>query len=1042
MGSSSDPPPVPTDGWPETEGIEELRARVDELERELAYSRELVREVIATSNAQAAELKRARSDYRRLRGRRPVRLMVAVATRGREIVGRIRSAAGLPRAAAAVMTRPIRERRRIRRLQASPAAGQALVSALRQGGSQPPPPDYGPLVSIVIVQRDGVATLERCLRGLAPTTYRDVEIIVVGDGTADLSALADERLAGSWQVKLHRSPGGASFQAAASQGIAIAHGSLLCFLDVGIEPITADWLGYLVETMNSTDVAAAGARLIYARHPGGPPAGARHAELTLAHGGFTFDRGGGIPTPRSLGEGEDPMAPDAVGVGDRAALSLACLLVRRSMVDAVGGISDRDGGQGARSGTDLSLRLRAAGGRLVYDGRAALWQREPAQAASDGVEALADAWGPRLFREAMVDTLTGRGRLSSAPFHVAITLMSLDPDDGFGDWYTGHELGDALGAIGWRVTYLERKADGWYDPDPSVEAVIVLLDTCDIRRLPRTVVTMAWVRSWPERWLERAWFDEYDIVFGSSDRIAAMVREGSSKVATMLPLATNPDRFGHPVQRPELACDVLFVGNYWSQPRGVVEALPALTERGLSVRVHGRRWDEVPAFSAIDRGFIAYEDIPDAYASARVVIDDAAISTKGCASVNSRVFDALAAGAVVVSNGALGVHDLFDDGFPTWSDARSLVELVEGILGDPDRAAEEAGRYRGQVLQRHRYADRAATIRDSLEKWASATRYALRIGVPSWDVIERWGDYHLARALQRSLERAGHPTRLQFLPEWGDQVAAREDVTVHVFGLKEAPVRPGQVNLLWQISHPDLATPAMYDRYDHVFVASDAFAARMASLTDSPVTSLHQATDPERFRPDPTGPHHELLFVANSRHVRRRIVDDLAGTTHDLAVYGRGWVPDLIDPRFVMGEGIPNEEVRRYYSSADIVLNDHWDDMRERGFMSNRLYDALACGAFVVSDHIEGVEDEFDGAVVTYRVREELEALIVRYLAQPAERRRLAERGRHAVLERHTFDLRARVLCESAGAILDARAAAGFAEPTSRSVASTPARMG
>ena len=376
MGSSSDPPPVPADGSPETEGIQELRARVDELERELAYSRELVREVIATSNAQAAELKRARSDYRRLRGRRPVRLMVAVATRGRELASRIRSAARLPREAAAVATRPIRERRRVRALEASPAAEQALVGAVLQGGSQAPPPDHGPLVSIVIVQRGGVASLERCLRGLAPTTYRDVEIIVVGDGTSDLSALADERLAGSVPLKVHRSAGGASFQAAASQGVSIAQGSLLCFLDVGVEPITGDWLGYLVETLVSTDAAAAGARLIHARHPGGPPAGARHAELTLAHGGITFDRGAGIPTPRPLGEGDDPLAPDAVGVGDRAALSLACLLVRRSMFDAVGGLSTREGGLGARSGTDLSLRLRAAGGRLVYDGRAALWQHE------------------------------------------------------------------------------------------------------------------------------------------------------------------------------------------------------------------------------------------------------------------------------------------------------------------------------------------------------------------------------------------------------------------------------------------------------------------------------------------------------------------------------------------------------------------------------------------------------------------------------------------------------------------------------------------
>ena len=253
-----------------------------------------------------------------------MRLMVAVATRGREIVKRIRSAAGLPREAAAVMTRPIRERRRVRQLQASPAAEQALVSAVRQGGLQSPPPDHGPLVSIVIVQRDGAASLERCLRGLAPTTYRDVEIIVVGDGTSDLSALADEQLVVPLPLKLHRSPGGASFQAAASQGVAIAQGPLLCFLDAGIEPIDGQWLGYLVETLVSTDAAAAGVRLRVPHAPSKPATGGSTACRADARSrrDATFDRGGGIPTPRTLGEGEDPMTPDAVGVGDRAALTL------------------------------------------------------------------------------------------------------------------------------------------------------------------------------------------------------------------------------------------------------------------------------------------------------------------------------------------------------------------------------------------------------------------------------------------------------------------------------------------------------------------------------------------------------------------------------------------------------------------------------------------------------------------------------------------------------------------------------------------------
>jgi spore maturation protein CgeB len=600
-------------------------------------------------------------------------------------------------------------------------------------------------------------------------------------------------------------------------------------------------------------------------------------------------------------------------------------------------------------------------------------------------------------------------------------VTSHDPDAGFGDWYTGHELGEALEALGWRVTYLARADDGWYQPDSSVEAVIVLLDACDIRRLPRNLVTMAWIRNWPERWLERPWFDEYDLVFGSSRRIVAMVRERSAKVASLLPIATNPDRFGSAEASPDLACDVLFMGSYWGVHRDVVDALPALAARGFSVHVHGRGWDAVPAFAGLDRGFIPYEDVPRAYASARIVVDDAASSTKACGSVNSRVFDALAMGAIVVSNGSLGVQDLFDASFPTWSDASSLVDLVGSILGEPGRSAERSATYRATVLAEHTYRLRARSIRDALGTWASATRYGLRIGVPSWEASERWGDYHFARALQRSLERAGHPTRLHFLPDWDAAVAAREDVAVHLFGLKEAPTRRAQVNILWQISHPDLATPEMYDRYDHVCVASDLFAARMASLARVPVSALHQATDPERFKPDPTGPRHELLFVANSRKVRRRIVEDLAGTTHELAIYGHGWTPELANPSSVMGEGVPNGELARYYSSAAIVLNDHWDDMRAEGFLSNRLYDALACGAFVISDHVEGIDEEFDGAVRSYEGRDALEALVERFLADPAERRRLAEHGRQIVLERHTFDVRVRVLCSTADELLSTR---------------------
>jgi len=870
--------------------------------------------------------------------------------------------------------------------------------------------------------------LAEYLDTLRSTTYRDAEIVVVlGAGTGGIQGFPG-RDAFPFPVRVVRPEPEADLLSVAA-GAAASNDSnrkdgLVLFLSTTVRPINDDWLGLLVETLTSSEAAAVGPRLVHPRwrgSSGGPGADVR--DLGLASRGVGFDRAHGVPMATPLGDGEDATGSAATGVTNVPALLGACLLVRRSALEAIAidGAGPVEGFD-ELDGVDLSLRLRAAGWQLRYDGRAAMWHDGQfgvgGARSDDRRQALAARWGARLFREAFLDALAGGRDWSNEPVHVGITLTRDDPDAGFGDYYTGHELGDALAGLGWRVSYLERQGNRWYDPDPTIEVVIALLESFDIRRLPRRLVTIAWVRNWAERWLDQAWFDDFDLVFASSARIADLVRERSAKVASILPIATNPERFHPQPVDPEQACDVLFVGSYWGQHRAVVDALPALAASGASVHVYVRGWEQVPSFAAIHRGFLDYDQIPAAYASADIVVDDAASSTLPYGSVNSRVFDALATGAVVVSNGVLGVEELFGPSFPTWTSAADLVDLVGRLRADPDRTAALAARDRSVVLERHTYRHRAAQVRDALAGWATADRWGIRIGVPAWDQIDQWGDYFFARGIQRVLERHGRPTRVQLLPEWSSSETTRDDVSLHLFGLSQSPLRVGQVNLLWQISHPELANAQLYDRYDRVFVASDPFAAAMAQVSRGPVEALHQATDPERFRPDVGGPDHELLFVANSRKVRRKIVDDLAGTAHDLAVYGRGWTPDLIEPRFVKGDGIPNTDLARYYRSAAIVLNDHWDDMRANGFLSNRLYDALAAGAFVISDRVDGIDGEFDGAIPTYATPDELEALIDRFLAEPETRRSLAERGRQVVLELHTFEIRVRTLMNAATEVL------------------------
>lgn len=72
---------------------------------------------------------------------------------------------------------------------------------------------------------------------------------------------------------------------------------------------------------------------------------------------------------------------------------------------------------------------------------------------------------------------------------------------------------------------------------------------------------------------------------------------------------------------------------------------------------------------------------------------------------------------------------------------------------------------------------------------------------------------------------------------------------------------------------------------------------------------------------------------------------------------------------------IANRSLAFAYSSAGVVLNDRWHDMREWGFISNRIFDVLASGGNVVSDAIDGMDSSISGINI-YSQSDELVAAI------------------------------------------------------------------
>lgn len=395
-------------------------------------------------------------------------------------------------------------------------------------------------------------------------------------------------------------------------------------------------------------------------------------------------------------------------------------------------------------------------------------------------------------------------------------------------------------------------------------------------------------------------------------------------------------------------------------------------------------------------------------------------------------------------------------------DTRSAVARLtrdSADAGGGDCVVVPLGRvYRTSVLRERRYdtdaADALAVWRDRSDDAAvvALARLGLAPGVPTADPVgapvalrepvvraERVSTLERAERLRWSIRIAAHPGPRG--DDWGDTFFARDlatalrglgqevvvdhreshvrpfsehldDVALTLRGLDDTPVHPTATNVLWVISHPDLVTPAELARYDLRFAAGSVWAARVAAETGLSVEPLLQATDPARFHPgaaDPAFPDLDTAFVGKTRRVFRPVVRDAVEAGVDLSVWGEGWealLPDGVH----RGVFVPNDQLPALYRSARVVLNDHWDDMARDGFVSNRLFDAAASGALVVTDPVAGVDELFHGAVRTYDSVATLGAL-VRAGESTTQQERTA-RGTRIGTE-HAFARRAEVLLDA-----------------------------
>jgi glycosyltransferase involved in cell wall biosynthesis len=319
-------------------------------------------------------------------------------------------------------------------------------------------------------------------------------------------------------------------------------------------------------------------------------------------------------------------------------------------------------------------------------------------------------------------------------------------------------------------------------------------------------------------------------------------------------------------------------------------------------------------------------------------------------------------------------------------------------------------------------APRPIVVRERLDGSQLPTRSGLRSPAIGGEVGDLWGDTHFLRSLSRALERQAqepvtHRHRAHSLP-----ATAYDDVAFGIRGLDVIRPQPTKVNVLWVISHPDDVDPKELIGFDLVYAASPSWAADLAARSGGEVRTLLQATDLD-LRADlttPVGDGESPVFVGgNPRERGRPVVDAAVAAGVPLRVHGPFWEGTL--PEGVLaGEYVANHDLMQLYRDHGLVLSDHWADMGAHGFLSNRLFDAVASGARVVSEPIDGLE-LFEGAVQPFRDADELA-----FLCSPEGRSRFPDDEEMAeiadrVAREHSFDARAEVLVRDVQQVLAAR---------------------
>lgn len=223
-----------------------------------------------------------------------------------------------------------------------------------------------PRISIVIPNKDHVEDLKRCISSIEEkSTYDNYEIIVV-ENNSETKEIKDyyELLKDDPRVKVVTYTGSFNYSAINNFGVKETTGEYILLLNNDTQVITVNWMEEMLMYAQREDVGAVGAKLYY-------------GDKTIQHAGVVI----GLGAHRTAGHTHYKQHRENLGymgrlcyAQDVTAVTGACLLVKKSLFEKVGGLDESFAI--SLNDVDFCLKLRKLGLLNVFTPFAELYHFE------------------------------------------------------------------------------------------------------------------------------------------------------------------------------------------------------------------------------------------------------------------------------------------------------------------------------------------------------------------------------------------------------------------------------------------------------------------------------------------------------------------------------------------------------------------------------------------------------------------------------------------------------------------------------------------